>query len=100
MVLRVDSLRPPSFRTEKNTENAYMSTSFIGYSFNDSVIRDIFMKNSNEKKQIVLLHPHANDIAVQKLGDIKCKDLRVLEKKFGMHHDYTYISQDIVSCLK
>lgn len=31
----------------------------IGYSFNDPVIREVFIRNSDETKRIILLHPHA-----------------------------------------
>ena len=67
----------------------------IGYSFNDPVIREIFLKNSNEKKNIILVHPHANEIKNEKLKDIKCKKFSCLEKKFGMHQDYQVVNKSI-----
>jgi len=55
----------------------------IGYSFNDPVIREIFIRNSDETKRIVLIHPHAKRVKEQRLGNIKCKEMFLLEQKFG-----------------
>jgi len=71
----------------------------IGYSFNDPVIREIFMKNSDKTKEIVLLHPHANDIANQKLEGIEFKGFHTLEKNFGLHHNYSEINKELVAYL-
>jgi len=74
----------------------------IGYSFNDPIIREIFVKNTDKTKQIVLVHPHANDIADGILRPVKdkCREFSPLNKKFGLRHrDYNTVNEEIVKCL-
>lgn len=69
----------------------------IGYSFNDPVIQEIFVKNSDESKRIVLLHPEAQKVKKQKLMNIRCEKMSLLNKKFGEDNfksiDYAIIQQ-------
>jgi hypothetical protein len=67
----------------------------IGYSFNDPVIQEIFIKNSDDSKRIILVHPSASDIQYDKLNDINCKDFLSLHQYFGRQHDYKFINKDI-----
>lgn len=55
----------------------------IGYSFNDPVIQEIFIRNSNKTKKIVLVHPFAPKIRKEKLDSIRCESFATLNKKFG-----------------
>jgi len=70
----------------------------IGYSFNDPIIREIFIRNSNENKKIVLVHPNAQDIRNQKLVNAK-GSFFLLNQKFGMD-DYKEVITLIINNLK
>jgi hypothetical protein len=52
----------------------------IGYSFNDPMIREVFIRNSDETKRIVLLHPDAQTVKEQKLVNIKCEEMFLLNQ--------------------
>lgn len=43
----------------------------IGYSFNDMVIRDMFVSNSAPNKRLILVHPHAGQIHTERLSEMK-----------------------------
>ncbi len=53
----------------------------IGYSFGDRFIREIFMRNSKQGVRLVLLHPHADQIAKQ-LDGFKGR-LELVRERFG-----------------
>jgi len=55
----------------------------IGYSFNDSVIREIFVRNFSEEKHLIFVHPEANEIYSQNLSEMKGK-LSLMKKRFGL----------------
>jgi len=55
----------------------------IGYSFNDLVIRSIFLKHSSEKKHLILVHPNAEAILNQRLSGIKSK-ISPIQQHFGL----------------
>jgi hypothetical protein len=55
----------------------------IGYSFNDPIIREIFLKNASSEKHLILVHPKAKDIFNRKLDSIKAKK-SLMEKRFGL----------------
>ena len=55
----------------------------IGYSFNDLVIRSIFLKHSSENKHLVLVHPHADVVLNQRLRGIKSKNSPI-KQYFGL----------------
>lgn len=71
----------------------------IGYSFKDPIIREIFLRNSDESKHIVFLHPHGTEITREYLSDLKYDKYIVLKKKFGMHDNYQEINELIVNSL-
>lgn len=71
----------------------------IGYSFNDPIIREIFLRNSDESKHIVFLHPHGNEITRKHLSDLKYNHYEVLQDKFGMHDNYQEINKLIAASL-
>ena len=71
----------------------------IGYSFNDPIIREIFIKNSDKSKQIVFLHPEAQRIVNDKLNDLDNKNLFVLTEKFGLPNRYVNTSERLVNLL-
>lgn len=70
----------------------------VGYSFNDPVIREIFIKNSDENKKIVLLHPEAQKLIDQKLSDIAFGKIASLNEKFGKK-DFQSVNSTIVDQL-
>lgn len=55
----------------------------IGYSFNDPVIQEIFLRNSSESKHLILVDPNADEIHTKLLQGLKGK-LSSLNKKFGV----------------
>lgn len=55
----------------------------VGYSFNDPVIQEIFVKNSDEGKKILLLHPQAQKVNEQRLRYIRADEIFLLNQKFG-----------------
>jgi hypothetical protein len=62
----------------------------IGYSFNDPVIQEIFVRNSSEDKRIVLVHPDARKVKETRLKDVKCKYWTTLNRRFG-EEDFTSV---------
>ena len=71
----------------------------IGYSFNDPVIREIFLKNSNERKKIILVHPDAFQISTNRLNGLE-GDVGLITEKFGLEHDFRFINHSIITKLK
>ena len=55
----------------------------IGYSFNDPVIHEIFLKHLSEKKHLVLVHSNADEVLNNKFKGTKAK-ITPLKKKFGL----------------
>ncbi len=62
----------------------------IGYSFNDPVIREIFIKNWSTSKKLVLVHPRATKILNRRLTRIKGYPL---EKYFGLTRPESVIGE-------
>lgn len=58
----------------------------IGYSFNDPVIREIFLNKSTQSKHLILVHPKASEVHRRKLKGIEGK-ISLIEKKFGLEKD-------------
>lgn len=83
----------------------------IGYSFNDPIIREIFLKKSNNKKHLILVRPEARKVISRKLQGIEGK-LSTMEKKFGLskqeeiaygeekQEQYKKVNHQIISKLK
>jgi hypothetical protein len=71
----------------------------IGYSFNDPVIQEIFVRNSSEDKRIVILHPEARKVKETRLKDVKCKDIALLNQRFG-EANFTAVNYAIIKSLK
>jgi len=71
----------------------------IGYSFNDPVIREIFLRNSDERKQIVLVHSYAQKVKEQRLNEIKCKRFDLLNQDFG-EDNFREVNYSIIKCVK
>lgn len=62
----------------------------VGYSFNDLVIREIFLKNWSKDKKVVLIHPNATEIYNKNLKNIEGYKI---EKYFGIT-DSEYFTHD------
>lgn len=58
----------------------------VGYSFNDPVVREIFLRRSNTTKHLVLVHPQAKSILDNRLSGMKAKT-SLVEKRFGLLED-------------
>jgi hypothetical protein len=80
----------------------------IGYSFNDPVIQEIFIKNwSPQKHSLILVHPEAGEVCTKKLSDIHATPI---EKYFGLTDaqveisgkkvDYRQVNHQIIHKLK
>jgi len=67
----------------------------IGYSFNDPVVREIFVRKSNAKKHLILVHPKANQVCKDRLHEIKGK-LIPMEKRFGMEETFRQVNHQIM----
>ena len=70
----------------------------VGYSFNDSIIREIFIRNSRKDKIIIYVHPHAQDIQNKKLKNVKGR-FYPINKKFGEKTTFRQVNYSIVSIL-
>lgn len=55
----------------------------IGYSFNDPIVREIFLRKSNTRKHLVFVHPKARDVYNRRLHSMRPK-LSLMEKWFGL----------------
>ena len=71
----------------------------IGYSFNDPIIREVFIRNSDETKRIVLLHLDAQKVKGQRLVNIKCKEMFLLNQKFG-EDDFRLVNYSLIKQLE
>jgi hypothetical protein len=71
----------------------------IGYSFNDPVIREIFLRNSNGKKKIILVHPEADEVKYHRLIDIKGQ-VSLIPDRFGLKRNFRLINYSIIRQLK
>ena len=71
----------------------------IGYSFNDPIIREIFLRNSNKRKKIILVHPDASKISTSRLNGLK-GDVGLITHKFGFEHNFRLTNYSIVAKLK
>ena len=80
----------------------------IGYSFNDPVIREIFIKNwSLWEYELILVHPDAEEIGNKKLSEIHVTPIEkyfgLTEAKFeysGKKVDYRQVNHQIIHKLK
>ena len=70
----------------------------VGYSYNDPIIREIFIRNSDENKRIIYVHPEAFRIREEKLANIRGQFI-LLNKKFG-EIDYKDTNYRIIKGLK
>lgn len=70
-----------------------------GYSFNDPVIREIFVRNLSEEKKFVLLHPDAQKVKERRLRDLKCEKMSLLNKKFG-EDDFMLVNYSLIKELR
>lgn len=64
----------------------------IGYSFGDKIVRDIFINNSLKTTKMVLWHPHAKQIAVEKLKMFKGK-IEPFDQRFGLDSHRQFCEQ-------
>lgn len=83
----------------------------IGYSFNDPIVREIFLRKSNTRKHLVLVHPKAKDVYSRRLHSIGAK-MSLMEKWFGLSEkeedllgktkkeNYKKVNHQIISTLK
>jgi len=71
----------------------------IGYSFNDAVIKEIFLRNSGVNKNIIYLHPHSDEILNRNLSLLKGNIVPIINY-FGQHEGYQNINQEIVDFLE
>lgn len=72
----------------------------IGYSFNDPVIREIFLSQFNGGKKVILVHPKAREIHNRRLS--RMKKVIPIEKKFGIfeEEEYKKVNHQIIHKLK
>lgn len=71
----------------------------IGYSFNDSVIREIFLRNFNKKKHLILVHPQAKGVLAERLDELKGR-ISPMNDKFGIEWKFSVVNYDIIRRLK
>lgn len=69
----------------------------VGYSFGDRVIRDIFIRNSEDGSRLVLIHPRATEI-FPRLAGIRGKQVP-LTTKFG-EGDLQKFKEDVSKALR
>lgn len=71
----------------------------IGYSFNDPVVREIFLRKSSKNKYLVLVHKHAKQIFSEKLCEFMGKVFPI-EKEFGDDIRYSSVNYSVIGKLK
>lgn len=71
----------------------------VGYSFNDPIIREIFIRNSKKDKLIIYVHPQAQYIRNDKLKNVEGRFCPI-SKKFGEEITFRQVNYSIVSILK
>jgi len=71
----------------------------IGYSFNDPVITEIFVRNSEPRKKILLVHPEADRILSAKLYGLKSQNVEALKYRLGIGDGYININQSLAERL-
>jgi len=64
----------------------------IGYSFNDPIIREIFLRKSNKRKHLILIHPKANDIFNDRLGSMKAQS-SLMKTWFGLSDEQVLVGE-------
>ena len=71
----------------------------IGYSFNDPIVREIFVKSSDANKHLVLVHPEAEKVCSTKLAEFKgIKTL--IPARFGLEEGFRIVNHKIIESLK
>jgi len=58
----------------------------VGYSFNDPVVREIFLRKSVKGKRLILVHPQAKNVYHKKLKELRTEPI-LMEKWFGLPED-------------
>lgn len=71
----------------------------IGYSFNDPVVREIFLSKSKRGKHLILVHPEATTVCDDKVHRMKGKQ-SPLNRKFGLEDNFRRINCLILRTLK
>jgi len=71
----------------------------IGYSFNDPIIREIFLKNANKGKKIILVHPDAFEVSTSRLNNLE-GDVDLITEKFGLEGSFRLVNHSIIVKLK
>jgi hypothetical protein len=71
----------------------------IGYSFNDPIIKEIFIRRSTMDKHFILVHPDATEISNGRLQELKGKKT-LLSQKFGLEEDFRKVNCNIIHSLK
>jgi hypothetical protein len=71
----------------------------IGYSFNDPIIRELFLRRSKSDKHLILVHSDAEKVWNDRLSTITFKVSR-LEKKFGLEDTFREVNHQIIHKLK
>jgi len=64
----------------------------IGYSFNDPIVREIFLRKSNKRKHLILVHPKANDVFNQRLRSIKAQP-SLMKTWFGLSDEQVLVGE-------
>lgn len=64
----------------------------IGYSFNDPVVREIFIRKSTSEKRLILVHPQANSVSNHRLSGMKAEQI-LMEKHFGVLEEIVDITE-------
>jgi hypothetical protein len=71
----------------------------IGYSFNDPIIREVFIRRSSGNKRLLLVHPDANSVWKNKVSLIK-GTVHPIQRKFGLDDSYRQVNHQIIHNLK
>jgi len=69
----------------------------IGYSFNDPIVREIFLRKSSPEKHLVFVHPQAEQICQDRLQDAQL-NRSLMQKKFG-EDTYRQVNHQIMHTL-
>lgn len=71
----------------------------IGYSFNDPIVKEIFVKRSDADKHLILVHPEAEKVCSAKLGEFKGRKT-LIPARFGLEEDFRVVNYKIIKSLK
>lgn len=71
----------------------------IGYSFNDPIVQEIFLRKSNRKTRLILVHPKPMAVFNERIKGMKGA-FSPIALKFGLEKNFRQVNYEIIDRLK